>query len=140
MNPTQPAKAIRLEHPVLIAASGLAIVIFLAINYIAFDVSKTTTSAWLPFGNIAFAQEADSTIMWRYTKQGWQDISPMIQTPPTPKSHFASVHPMVWGAMLLFASLALLVWSTDEADIHQLFGNNVATTNDNEEVTDQRLS
>ena len=122
MHPTNSAIGPRLVNTFLLASSLLIIAGFLVIHALMFDVSDRSQPTWFPLGQTVFAQEIESSnIMWRYTKQGWQDIAPMIQSEPTPTSGLANVHPMVWAALLLFASLGLLVWSTEDNDIDRLF-------------------
>lgn len=71
---------------------------------------------------------------WRYTRFGWQDANNWPQ--PEQASIFRSiqsVHPSLWAADVVLASLGALIWATDdEHQVARLLGR----VNDDEDHTD----
>ena len=60
--------------------------------------------------------------MWRYTSDGWRDISMMADPPRANKIFLERVHPAIWTAMLLLASLLLLIMASSDEEIKKLLG------------------
>ena len=60
--------------------------------------------------------------MWRYTKDGWNDISMAADPPPVNKPLLEGVHPVIWTAMLLLSSLLLLIMAASDEEIRNLLG------------------
>ena len=90
---------------------------------------------WMPDSNLAVAQttaakQRDSqtqvqaknlgTSRLQFTRYGWQDVDYWIVRPKT-EIGLDRVHPVTWGALMLFAVLALVVWSADEVEIDEIF-------------------
>ncbi len=61
---------------------------------------------------------------WRYTTDGWRDISMMNNQPQFPKPILENVHPAIWTAMLFLSSLLLLVMACSDQDIKRLLSRN----------------
>ena len=59
-------------------------------------------------------------MVWRYTTDGWQDISKVNNRSQTPKPFLENVHPAIWTAMLILASLLLLLMFCSQRDVDQL--------------------
>ena len=73
----------------------------------------------LVYGNLTATFTLDKTI-WRYTTDGWQDISKANNRSQTPKPMLESVHPVIWTTMLILASLLLLLMFCSQRDVDQL--------------------
>jgi len=70
-------------------------------------------------------------MVWRYTTDGWQDISKANNRSQTPKPLLENVHPMIWTTMLILASLLWLLMFCNQRDVDQLLSP--ATHNDGEQ-------
>ena len=70
--------------------------------------------------HLTAALRPDNT-MWRYTNDGWRDISMMADPPPANKPIIEGVHPLIWTLMLLLASLLLLIMASSDDEIRKLF-------------------
>ena len=77
------------------------------------------TSANSSFGAFNATLAPDNT-MWRYTSDGWRDISMAVDPPPANKPFIEGVHPAIWTAMLLLASLLLLVRASSDEELKTL--------------------
>jgi len=73
----------------------------------------------LDYGNLNATFTLDKTI-WRYTTDGWQDISKANNRSQTPKPLLENVHPAIWTTMLILASLLLLLMFCSERDVNRL--------------------
>ncbi len=73
----------------------------------------------LSYGNLNAAFTLDK-IVWRYTADGWQDISKVNNRSQPPKPFLENVHPVIWTAMLILASLLLLLMFCSQRDVDQL--------------------
>ena len=82
-----------------------------------FVSSAATGLTWIIQLNATLSP--DNT-MWRYTQDGWHDISMMANPPPVNKSGLQGIHPAIWTAMLLLSSLLLLIMASNDADIKKL--------------------
>jgi hypothetical protein len=61
--------------------------------------------------------------MWRYTNDGWKDISLMAEQGPTTEPLLESVHPWIWTALMLFGVLLMLVMASSEKEVRKLMGH-----------------
>lgn len=84
----------------------------------------SNTSASLAGITINASLAPDNT-MWRYTKEGWRDISLVTNPPPVNKPLLEGVHPIIWTAMLLMVSLLLLIAASSDEEIRQLLGQTI---------------
>ena len=73
-------------------------------------------------------------MVWRYTTDGWQDISKVNNRSQTPKPLLENVHPAIWTAMLILASLLLLLMFCSQRDVDQLLSPASASNGSNKEV------
>ena len=71
--------------------------------------------------NLNATVSPDNT-MWRYTSDGWRDISMMSNQAQNPQPLLESVHPAIWAAMLLLSSWLLLIMASNDSEIRGLFG------------------
>ena len=78
------------------------------------------TSASFSYQTVATL--APDNTMWRYTSEGWHDISMMTDPPPANAPPLQKVHPAVWTALLLLSSLLLLIMASSDEEIRNLFG------------------
>ena len=60
--------------------------------------------------------------MWRYTSDGWRDISMAADPPQSNKPLLEGVHPVIWTAMLLLSSLLLLIMASSDEEVKKLLG------------------
>lgn len=58
--------------------------------------------------------------MWRYTVDGWQDISLMAEQNEPAQSMLQSVHPLIWTTLTLLGVLLLLVMASSENEVNKL--------------------
>ncbi len=72
------------------------------------------TALWMSmiwiFSDISADIAASSEPNWRYTNEGWQELSDL--TPPSPRAATGildNVAPLVWAAIQLLAALAILI-------------------------------
>lgn len=78
------------------------------------------TQGSLAYGNLNATFALDNRI-WRYTTDGWQDISNITNRAQTPTPLLENVHPAIWTAMLFLSSLLLLIMACSDQDIERLF-------------------
>ena len=67
------------------------------------------------------AGSASNPMRLKYTRYGWQAVDYWIVRTPT-EIGLDRVHPVVWGALMLFGVLALVIWSADEVEVSEIFG------------------
>lgn len=88
-------------------------------------MQRSTSSSW--FESTAMAQEsAENTIMWRYTNEGWQDVSALIVPEDQSSEGIENVHPLVWSALVALGVSMLVIWASNESDIAKLAGDSAA--------------
>ncbi len=58
--------------------------------------------------------------MWRYTPDGWKDISMVSNQAQSPKPLIERVHPAIWTAILLLSSLLLLIMASNDKEVRRL--------------------
>ena len=73
----------------------------------------------LNYGSLNATFTLDKTV-WRYTADGWQDISKVNNRSQTPKPLLENVHPVIWTTMLILSSLLLLLMFCSQRDVDQL--------------------
>lgn len=56
---------------------------------------------------------------WRFTRYGWQDSS-QWERASFSKPAAATIHPFVWTAMVMLATVGVLVWASNEVEIDSL--------------------
>ena len=61
---------------------------------------------------------------WRYTKNGWQQISGLYRDEFAPIRTFESIHPFVWAVTVILAVVATTLWASNE---WELAGSNRST-------------
>ena len=54
---------------------------------------------------------------WRYTKNGWQQISVLYREEFAPIRTFESVHPFIWAATVMMAVVATTLWASSEWEL-----------------------
>ncbi|MEL7498699.1 MAG: hypothetical protein AAFN77_13915 [Planctomycetota bacterium] len=119
---------------IIVLASVVSIIAFFLFNLNLFDFSgqpagrlmqRSTSSSW--FESTAMAQEsAENTIMWRYTNEGWQDVSALIVPEDQSSEGIENVHPLVWSALVALGVSMLVIWASNESDIAKLAGDSAA--------------
>jgi len=77
-------------------------------------------SAGFISANFSATVSPDNT-MWRYTPDGWKDISMMSNQAQNPQPLLESIHPAIWAAILLLSSWLLLIMASNDIEIRQLF-------------------
>lgn len=75
--------------------------------------------------NLSAVVSPDNT-MWRYTADGWKDISPAAQRSQPTQSPLQTVHPMIWTALTLLGVLLLLVMASSEREVSKLLKRDTA--------------
>ena len=73
-------------------------------------------------------------MIWRYTADGWQDISKVNNRSQTPKPLLENVHPAIWTAMLILASLLLLLMFCSQRDVDQLLSQAATSDGGNQKI------
>jgi tryptophan-rich sensory protein len=58
--------------------------------------------------------------MWRYTTDGWRDVSLMAEQNQPTQSPLETVHPVIWTALTLLGVLLLLVMASSEREVNKL--------------------
>lgn len=117
------------ENMILVSASFLIVVAFLVISAILFDCTGTTVSIQKSIwkdgdGSISKLNQSQAdvghSIMWRYTNEGWKNILPMMPQEDHHQSMIEPIHPLVWSGVIVFGTLGLMVWASDEEAIERL--------------------
>ena len=111
------------QYIVILFLSVVAIVVFLTINFSAFQF-EDILSGTAAFGSETAPQVAvdqPGTTMWRYTNEGWQDISALMPREPAPENPLRRIHPLVWASSILLGTISMTVWASSEWDVSRLF-------------------
>jgi len=95
-------------------ASASSILYNTELNYFS------TVSVGFVSANLNATISPDNT-MWRYTPDGWKDISMMSNQAQNPQPLLESVHPTIWAAMLLLSSWLLLIMASNDTEIQRIF-------------------
>jgi hypothetical protein len=111
------------QYMVMLLLSVIAIVVFLTINFNACQFedlfSGTVASGSEPALESVSSQ--NGTTMWRYTNEGWQDISAIMPREPAPENPLRRIHPMIWASSILLASISMTIWASSEWEVSRLF-------------------
>jgi hypothetical protein len=67
--------------------------------------------------------------MWRYTTDGWKDISLMAEQNQPTQSPLETVHPVIWTALTLLGVLLLLVMASSEREVNKLLKRDTVVKN-----------
>ena len=92
---------------------------------------KVTYAVSLPralFAQTADAQDQEnsSTQIWRFTKQGWTDLSKLDRPEPVRiERRIELVHPLLFSIFVVLVSGGFLIWSSEEWHWAQLTGRRV---------------
>jgi hypothetical protein len=93
MNQTPPSR---------IALAVIATAVFVSIAWILADRSAQSNET--------------NELVWRYTNQGWQELSELSQPNPISQAGpIERISPLTWAALQLLAGLAILFSFSDEA-------------------------
>ena len=87
----------------------------------------------LNYGNLNAAFILDKMV-WRYTADGWQDISKVNNRSQTPKPLLENVHPVIWTTMLILSSLLLLLMFCSQRDVDQLLAQTSTSKGGDKEI------
>ena len=87
----------------------------------------------LTYGNLNATFTLDKMV-WRYTADGWQDISKVNNRSQTPKPLLENVHPVIWTTMLILSSLLLLLMFCSQRDVDKLLAQ-ASTSNGRDKET-----
>ena len=70
------------------------------------------------------SEQQETQREWRYSRYGWQDANTWAQPNQQPSyNSIQSVHPSLWAADVVLASLGALIWATDdERQVARLLG------------------
>lgn len=60
--------------------------------------------------------------MWRYTVDGWQDISMITNQSQKAKPFLEVINPLIWAALMVLASMLLLVMASSKKEVNRIFG------------------
>ena len=121
-------QANHLLYPITIFLCVVAITVFLTISFTATsfgDVAQpaadvSAVKATVAVTNQGTLENEGHGVMWRYTNEGWRNIAPLIVQPEPSPSPIRKIHPFVWAATILLASLSLTVWASSEWDMSRL--------------------
>ncbi len=111
------------QYILMLFLSVVATVVLLTINFTAFQFDDIL-SATAAFGSETVPQVAvdqPGTTMWRYTNEGWQDISALMPREPAPENPIRRIHPLVWASSILLGTVSMAVWASSEWDVSRLF-------------------
>lgn len=111
------------QYILMLFLSVVAIVVFLTINFTAFQL-EDILSGTAAFGSETVPQvvvDQPGTTMWRYTNEGWQDISALMPREPAPENPLRRIHPLVWASSILLGTVSMAVWASSEWEVSRLF-------------------